>query len=143
MELQAKHFQLLLTLTDEAAPLWQTIGVELGFTSSELSVIASGKPLLIPEGALAMGYYREMIAQWLQWATPNHPLPTVEALTSALRKAGREQLALDFEKIKSEKGCGIFAVTYSFKSSYINFINLVPSRPNFFLLRPCKIIQSV
>ena len=140
MELQAKHFQLLLTLTDEAALLWQTIGVELGFTSSELSVIAS-KPLLIPEGAL--GYYREMIAQWLQWATPSHPLPTVEALTSALRKAGREQLALDIEKIKSEKGCGIFAVTYSFKSSYINFINLVPSRPNFFLLRPCKIIQSV
>ena len=100
MELRAEHLQLLLTLTNEAAPLWQIIGVELGFTYSEISVIAS-KPLLIPEGA--QGHYREMIAQWLQWAAPNHPLPTVEALSSALRKTGREELAV---KIECEKGCG-------------------------------------
>ena len=105
MEVRAEHLQLLLTLTDEAAPLWQIIGVELGFTYGEISVIAS-KPLLIPEGA--QGYYREMIAQWLQWAAPNHPLPTVEALSSALRKTGREELAL---RIESEKGCGTVAVS--------------------------------
>ena len=107
MELRAEHLQLLLTLTNEAAPLWQTIGLELGFTSKELSAIESKSPL-IPEGAV--GYYREMVAQWLQWATPNHPLPTVEALTSALRKTGMEQLAL---QIESEKGFGVVAVTFS------------------------------
>ena len=108
MELHAEHLQLLLTLTDEAAPLWETIGLELGFTYSEISWIAS-KPLRTPEGTL--GYYREMIAQWLQWGTLSHPLPTVEALTSALRKAGREQLAL---QIESEKGCGVVAIIYLF-----------------------------
>ena len=108
MELHAEHLQLLLTLTDEAAPLWQTIGLELGFTYSEISWIAS-KPLRTPEGTL--GYYQEMIAQWLLWGTLSHPLPTVEALTSALRKAGREQLAL---QIESEKGCGVVAIIYLF-----------------------------
>ena len=68
----------------------------------------ANKPLLIPEGNL--GYYREMVAQRLQWATPNHPLPTVKALTSALRKTEMEQLAL---QIESEKGFGVVAVTFS------------------------------
>ena len=109
MELHAEHLQLLLTLTDEAAPLWQIIGVELGFTYCEISWIAS-EPLRTPEGTL--GYYQEMIAQWLQWATPSHPLPTVEALTSALRKTGRERLALDLEEKMFEKGCGIVAINF-------------------------------
>ena len=95
MELHEEDLQLLLTLTDRAAHLWQNIGLNLGFMHSELQVIAC-MPLLIPEGA--PGYYREMIARWLEWATPNHPLPTVEALASALRKAGREQLALELER---------------------------------------------
>jgi len=32
-------------------------------------------PLLIPEGS--PGYFKEMLIQWLKWAPPNHPPPTV------------------------------------------------------------------
>ena len=66
------------------------IGMELGFTSSEISMITS-KQLLIPEGAL--GYWQENDDTSV--AAVGYPLlPTVETLTSALRKTGREQLSL-------------------------------------------------
>ena len=101
MELNEDSIQHLLTVTGKAAPQWQDIGIHLGFKASELRLIEV-RPLLIPEGA--PGFYREMIAQWLEWAPPNHPQPTVEALASALRKAGRERLALELEqKMKPEK----------------------------------------
>ena len=45
----------------------------------------------IPEGAT--GYLREMLNQWLNWAPPNHPWPTVEVLAVALRNSGDEHLA--------------------------------------------------
>lgn len=38
--------------------------------------------------------YTEMIAHQLQWATPNHPLTTVAALSSVPRKTGWEQLTV-------------------------------------------------
>ena len=101
MELNEDSIQHLLTVTGKAAPQWQDVGIHLGFKLSELRLIEVRPPLML-EGS--PGYYREMIGQWLEWATPNHPLPTVEALTSALRKAGRERLALELEqKMKPEK----------------------------------------
>ena len=47
--------------------------------------------MLIQEGTT--GYLREMLSQWLKWAPPNHPSPTLETLAVALQKSGDESLA--------------------------------------------------
>ena len=89
------HF--LLTLTDKATPQWKKLGLELGFTHNDLQKIEH-KPLLMLEGT--EGYYRELIAQWLEWAPPNHKLPTVQALSCALKNVGQERVAYELEKAK-------------------------------------------
>ena len=43
-------------------------------------------------------YYAAMLRKWLDWAPPNHPLPTLSALVAAIRKSGKERLANDLEK---------------------------------------------
>jgi len=73
----------LLDLLRRAIPHWRNVGVYLGFHSSELDII-SRMPLLIPEGP--PGFFREMLSQWLKWAPPKHPAPTVLNLASALRR---------------------------------------------------------
>jgi len=77
-----------------AVPHWRNVGVHLGFRSRELDVIER-MPLLIPEGC--PGFFREMLSQWLKWAPPNHPPPTVLNLASALRRTGEEATALHME----------------------------------------------
>ena len=88
-----------------AALQWQTIGGALGFLDYDLNIIQHS-PMLIPEGPT--GYFREMLSQWLKWAPPNHPWPTLEALETALRSSGHEDLALGlkslFLKKKGSKG---------------------------------------
>ena len=66
------------------------IGGTLGILDSDLSIIQH-TPLLVQGGPLA--YFREMLTQWLRWAPPNHPVPTVETLALALQKNGHEALA--------------------------------------------------
>ena len=83
----------LYTLTEilkPAAPQWRNIGGTLGILDSDLTIIQH-KPVLIQEGIT--GYLREMLSQWLKWAPPNHPLPTLEALAVALQSSGHESLA--------------------------------------------------
>ena len=74
-----------------AAAEWKTIGDALGFLDSDLTLIQCS-PMLIPEGPI--GYFREMLSQWLKWVPPNHPWPTLEALENALKSSGQESLAL-------------------------------------------------
>lgn len=84
----------LLNLLRTAVPCWRNVGVHLGFHSSELDIIER-MPLLIPEGC--PGYFREMLCQWLKWAPPNHPPPTVLNLAFALRRTGEEATAFNLE----------------------------------------------
>ena len=74
-----------------AAAEWKTIGDALGFLDSDLTLIQRS-PMLIPEGPI--GYFKEMLSQWLKWAPPNHPWPTLEALENTLKSSGQESLAL-------------------------------------------------
>lgn len=92
---------ILLDLLRSAVPNWRNVGVYLGFTISELNIIER-RPLLIPEGC--SGYFREMLAQWLKWAPPNHPLPSVRDLASALRRAREEVTAFHLEMIFDGNG---------------------------------------
>ena len=88
----------LFQFTKQACSEWRRIGRELGFTT------------ITREGARTTqeDYYAAMLSIWLDWAPPNHPTPTVdERLSSALRKAGNERLALDLQK----KYCG--HITYT------------------------------
>ena len=82
----------ILDCVRPAAPLWKDIGLNLGFTKSDLDLIQA-KPLLLLEGP--EGYLRELLGNWLQWAPPNHSLPALEALASAVRRTGKERVAYD------------------------------------------------
>lgn len=84
----------LLDLLKSAVPHWRNVGVYLGFHSSEMDIINT-KPQLSFEGC--PGFFREMLSQWLKWAPPNHPPPTVCNLASALRRAGEEATAFLLE----------------------------------------------
>ena len=75
-----------------ATPQWRTIGGSLGFPDSDLEIIQHS-PSLFPEGP--PGYFREMLSQWLKWAPPKHPWPTLKALSVALQSSGHECLAVN------------------------------------------------
>jgi len=85
-----------MSILKSAAAKWQQIGLELGFLSSELTIIER-KPMLLQEGDT--DYFREMLTQWLKWAPPNNPWPTLEALSSALQNAGEESLAYSLREL--------------------------------------------
>jgi len=73
-----------------AAPKWRVIGGTLGILDSDLTIIQHTPPL-VQEGPPA--FFREMLTQWLKWAPPNHPVPTVETLALVLQKNRHEALA--------------------------------------------------
>ena len=79
-----------------AAPQWRTIGGSLGILDSDLSIIQH-IPALIQEGTT--GYLRKMLSQWLNWAPPNHPSPTLEAVVVALQNSGHESLAVNLKSM--------------------------------------------
>ena len=83
-----------------AAPQWKTIGGSLGILDSNLTIIQHS-PILFPEGSL--GYFREMLSQWLKWAPPNHPWPTIEALVVALQNNGQESLAVNLKSVFQQR----------------------------------------
>lgn len=76
---------------------WYQVGLALGFDTADLDIIQH-KPLLIAEGPV--GYFREMLVQWLKWSPPTHDLPTILSLCSALRNpfVGDEWLAKGLRK---------------------------------------------
>ena len=88
--LSGQDLHILTEIMRQAVTQWRTIGGSLGIPDSDLNIIQHTPPL-IPEGPL--GYFREMLSQWLKWAPPNHPWPTIEALTAALQSSGNESLA--------------------------------------------------
>ena len=83
-----------------AAPQWRVIGGTLGILDSDLTIIQH-TPVLVQEGPPAC--FREMLTQWLKWAPPNHPIPTVETLALALQKNGHEALAANLRSLFLQK----------------------------------------
>ena len=67
--------------------------MQLGFTHNELSAITRENGLTQEEH-----YYSAMLMKWLNWAPPKHYSPTVQKLSSALRKVGEERVAYDLDK---------------------------------------------
>ena len=94
--LTAQDLHILTSILKAAAPQWKMIGDALGFLDSDLTIIQQS-PLLIPEGS--PGYFRQILSQWLNWAPPNHPWPTLEALEMALRRSGQENLAFQLRSL--------------------------------------------
>ena len=79
-------------MTKKACSKWKGIGRELGFTEEELSTIVRE-----PGQTGEEDYYSAMLMRWLDWAPPNHYLPSVQQLTSALRAVGKERLAFELD----------------------------------------------
>ena len=84
---------VLRNMTKTACGKWKSIGRELGFTEDELSSIVHE-----PGQTGEEDYYAAMLRRWLDWAPPNHTLPSIPQLSSALCAVGKERLALDLEE---------------------------------------------
>ena len=113
--LTAQDLHILTSIMKPAAPQWQAIGGALGLLPSDLTIIQQS-PLLISQGP--PGYFHEMLSQWLNWAPPDHPWPTLEALEAALRSSGSESLAFQlrslFVKKKGMNGSAGFVIINTF-----------------------------
>ena len=83
----------LRNMTKTACGKWKSIGWELGFTEDELSSIVRQ-----PGQTGEEDYYSAMLRRWLDWAPPNHTLPSIPQLSSVLRAVGKERLALELEE---------------------------------------------
>ena len=91
---------IIFQTTESACDKWRAIGWELGFTSAELHFIVHEPGRYGDED-----YYEAMLRRWLDWAPPNHTLPSFQSLVSALRAAGKERQANDLAA--KYKVCGI------------------------------------
>ena len=94
--LSEQDLHILTDIMRPATPQWRTIGGSLGFLDSDLNIIQHS-PSLFFEGTSA--YFREMLNQWLKWAPPNHPWPTLQALSVALQSIGHECLAVNLTSL--------------------------------------------
>ena len=92
-DLTERDLHIITEILRPAAPQWRSIGGSLGILNSELDIIQHS-PVLIVEGSV--GYFREMLSQWLKSAPPNHPWPTILGLLVALHSSGHEKLAVNF-----------------------------------------------
>ena len=98
--LTEQDLYILTNTLRAAAPQWRVIGSTLGILDSDLTIIQH-TPLLVLEGP--PGYFREMLSQWLKWAPPNHPSPTVEALALSLQRNGHEVLTANLRSLFLQK----------------------------------------
>ena len=88
--LSTEDHQWLRTTMSKAAAKWRALGKELGFTHDELGAVVT-----LPGLNENKDYMDELLSRWLKWAPPNHPLPCVEDLATALRSVGEERTAYD------------------------------------------------
>ena len=97
--LSRQDHQRLCEAVSEAAAKWRALGRKLGFTHDEL-----GDVTRCPGLNEDKDYMDELLSRWLKWAPPNHPLPCVEDLATALysKSVGEERTAYDLmQMIKS------------------------------------------
>ena len=88
------HAKICNELEDYAAK-WREIGGALGFSEGELNNIQANQMLLTQFPP--MSYLKEMVSQWLQWASGDGrgstDCATKESLVAALLKVNLGQLA--------------------------------------------------
>ena len=80
---------------------WRDVGVALGFSFDKLEPIANKGSLNTDEH-----YMQELLSRWLKWAPPNHPLPCLEDLATALRSVEEERTAYDLMQIMESESTG-------------------------------------
>ena len=80
---------------------WRDVGEAktLGFSHEQLKAIANVKSLNTDEH-----YMQELLSRWLKWAPPNHPLPCVEDLATALCSVGEDRAAYDLMQTMQPTG---------------------------------------
>ena len=83
----------------KVAAKWRALGRELGFTYNDL-----GDVVRCPSLHEDKDYMEELLSRWLKWAPPNHPLPCVEDLATALRSVGEEITAYNLEGMMESNG---------------------------------------
>jgi hypothetical protein len=80
---------------------WESIGTELGFTTSEMEAIKS-RPLLLSTAPLS--WLNVMLSDWHQWAPTDSRgskcYPTLHSLRTAVSKAGLGRTAEDLDKLQ-------------------------------------------
>ena len=97
------HQWLSEAVISEAAAKWRHVGRALKFSYNELRAIANERSLKTSEH-----YMQELLSRWLKRAPPNHPLPCVEDLATALRSVGEERTAHDLiQMMESTPSIGI------------------------------------
>ena len=112
LRLGEEDLVVLLDLLKDAAAQWRKIGLQLLFKDGELDIIEHS-PDLFFQGL--SGYLRKLLSQWLKWAPPIHPWPTTEALASALRRAGEEELAFNLREKFEDRKLEMFSHVHSVK----------------------------
>ena len=66
-----------------------------------------------------------MLSQWLKWAPPNHPSPTLEDVVVALQNIGHESLAVNLKPMFLQRK-GWFVCTQLETSNFINIVDQLP-----------------
>ena len=99
--LSRKDHQWLCKAVSEAASNWRALGRELGFNHDELTEVTRCPGL--NEGK---DYMDELLSRWLKRAPPNHLLPCVEDLATALRSksVGEARTAYDLMQMMEPDG---------------------------------------
>ena len=109
-----QNLHILTEILRPAAPQWHRIGGALGIPEYDLNIIQHN-PVFTLEGP--PGYLRAMLSQWLKWAPPKHPWPTIEALSRAIQSTEHEDLAVNLKSLflqkKDSEYCNShFAISY-------------------------------
>ena len=97
--LSTEDHQWLSEAVSEAAANWRDLGRKLGFTRDELESVVMHLGL-----HRVKDYMDELLSRWLRWAPPNHSLPCVEDLATALRSVGEERTAYNLEVMMESTG---------------------------------------
>ena len=94
-----------------AAAKWRQIGVALKFSKNVLDTIAATSGNSSPEDC-----FTDLLSRWLNWAPPNHDLPTVKTLAEALRECtvGEERMANNLMQGFERKMLCIFPDQYAY-----------------------------
>ena len=116
--LSRKDHQWLCEAVSAASAKWRNFGMALKFSYHELGAIVNERSLTTDEH-----YMQELLSRWLKWAPPNHPLPCVEDLATALCSVGEERTAYDLYMYLESNGYVLHASAtgwcmYSFKQTF-------------------------
>ena len=78
---------------------WRDVGEVLEFSHDQLKAFTKEKSLDTDEH-----YMQELLSRWLKRAPPNHPLPCVEDLATALRSVEEDRTAYDLMQMMESNG---------------------------------------